>query len=276
MDLLERVASRLRHAPLFGRARFWNTARPLYDRFLSTVYSRKGLARDINGTDRISVLPRCRGVKEVYEPEVWVSFMSRVRPGDRVVDVGAYVGLYAIAAGKRLSGTGEVVAFEPDAANYEAIRAHIRLNGLSRQARAVRAAVGAAEGKISFLAEGGSESHVLPTGTRLDPRVAQVECVTLDGFFHNERVDLLKIDVEGHEEAVLKGASRLLTDTARRPRFIYVEVHPYAWPAHGTTSASLLSFLASHGYRVTRIDGTLVSEITAYGEILAFPVESDA
>ncbi|MEM2045746.1 MAG: hypothetical protein QXO20_06155 [Candidatus Bathyarchaeia archaeon] len=54
---------------------------------------RNGLERIINGTDRILILPKFRGVGETYEPEVWSHLMAQARPGDIVADVGAHIGL---------------------------------------------------------------------------------------------------------------------------------------------------------------------------------------
>ena len=96
-----------------------------------------------------------------------------------------------------------------------------------------------------------------------------VQCVTLDDVFKRERLDILKIDVEGYEERVIRGGRRLLGDRARGPRTIFIEVHPYAWSQTDTTSASLLSLLAHLGYRVEDISGQPVTQISGYGEIVA-------
>src|SRR3989338_4179732 len=58
-----------------------------------------------------------------------------------------------------------------------------------------------------------------------------VHMTTLDEEFRNQRIDILKIDVEGLEEKVFQGSIRLLKDPARCPRLMYIEVHPYAWGA---------------------------------------------
>jgi hypothetical protein len=94
----------------------------------------------------------------------------------------------------------------------------------------------------------------------------------LDTVFLNQKLDLLKIDVEGYEESALRGAAELLRDVGRRPRAILVEVHPDAWAAAtGGTSDSLLDFLSSCGYEVSDLSGQPVRRLTAYGEIVAKP-----
>jgi hypothetical protein len=91
----------------------------------------------------------------------------------------------------------------------------------------------------------------------------------LDSVFAGDRIDILKIDVEGFEEGVLKGASELLSDRERGPRIIYIEVHPFAWGEVRTTSETLLTLLTNYGYRIEDLSGTVVSYVERYGEIVA-------
>lgn len=66
---------------------------------------------------------------------------------------------------------------------------------------------------------------------------------------------------------VLIGGRKLLSDSKRGPRHIYVEVHPFAWGSTHTTSQSLLTLLRGYGYEVYFLDGRQVEEISHYGEI---------
>ena len=96
-----------------------------------------------------------------------------------------------------------------------------------------------------------------------------VRCVRLDTVLRDRPVGILKIDVEGYEELVLRGAEQLLTASARSPRAMYIEVHPYAWPGSGTTSDSLLQLLTRCGYVAADLNGEPVTRIERYGEIVA-------
>jgi hypothetical protein len=96
-----------------------------------------------------------------------------------------------------------------------------------------------------------------------------VECVRLDTVFAGVPLDVLKIDVEGYELEVLRGAQLLLSDPLRRPRCIFVELHPYAWGSPEETGNQLFSLLNSSGYRVTRVDGATVADIRHHCEIVA-------
>jgi FkbM family methyltransferase len=142
----------------------------------------------------------------VYEPEVWQSLMSEVRLGDTVVDIGAFIGLYTLALGRRVGKEGKVVAFEPDSNSFLALQEHIALNHLEDRIRPIRAAVGAITETVSFDAAG-ITGHVTTLATSTN---SPVECVTLDSVFLEERLDILKIDVEGYEERVLRGRRKSL------------------------------------------------------------------
>lgn len=99
----------------------WGSVRPVYDLFW-TICFQNGLKRFLNGTDMILVAAECRGVQEVYEPDVWTHMMQRVKSGYRIADVGANIGLYAMALGKRVGDEGALFAFEPDQDSFKILK----------------------------------------------------------------------------------------------------------------------------------------------------------
>lgn len=273
MNLLERIAKNIRHSRILANnKRLWDLTRPIYDQLIGN-FSKKGLSRTINRTDVMRVSPKFRGVPESYEPEVWSLLMGSLRENDTVVDVGAFIGLYAISIAKRLGADGHVIAFEPDAVNHQDLIEHVRMNGVDNKIRVIKAACGSRKERLAFTSQN-IQSH-LSSAAESSGSETWVECVTLDDVFSSDRIDILKIDVEGYEEHVLKGASRILSDTQRKPRIMFIEVHPYAWKELGTTSASLLLLLRSAGYQVSWLDSKPVNEIVSYGEIIAILENSD-
>ncbi|HWJ39617.1 MAG TPA: FkbM family methyltransferase, partial [Candidatus Limnocylindrales bacterium] len=128
------------------------------------------------------------------------------------------------------------------------------------------AAVGQSSGEIRFAAARGLESRI-ETRPEVSDGVITVPMVTLDDALAGRRIDLIKIDVEGFEEQVLRGARNTLTKD--RPKAILVEVHPFAWDLTGTTSASFLGILDEMGFRVEDMHGAAVSSISEYGHIIA-------
>lgn len=265
MQAIERLALRLRHHPLLSWADWlWDGLRPSYNTLITRL-SRRGLRRRINGTDQILLLPRFRQMGEQYEPEVWASVMGALRPGDLVADVGAFIGLYTIAIAQRVGPSGHVVAFEPNPESHALLRSHVELNMLADRVELHQLAVGAEEGMVALAVERVTMAAITQ---HADSSTVSMRCVRLDACWGDRPLDVLKLDVEGHEEQVLRGATGLLS-RRDRPRLIFIEVHPYAWGASGTSSASLLALLAEHGYRVTLLDGSPVGVIDFYGEIVA-------
>jgi FkbM family methyltransferase len=267
MYLIEKICFTIRHVPWLKRAdRFWNYVRPWYERIIAWFY-RNGLPRNINGTDLILLLPKFHGFSEIYEPEEWRHMMARVQVGDIVADVGSFIGLYTIALAKRVGTNGKVVAFEPDPTNFQILKKQVDLNRVTSQVELIQAAVSSQDGNASFATGKGCQSHI---NSLLEKNTSTVQLVSLDTIFANRHLDILKIDVEGYEEKVIQGGIHLLQDTHRSPRFIYLEVHPYAWPAVGTTSESFLHLLWQCDYRVVNFDGTAVERIVAWSHFLAY------
>ncbi|HEY6420366.1 MAG TPA: FkbM family methyltransferase [Candidatus Binataceae bacterium] len=270
MNAFERASIALRHLPGLERAEWlWKRVRPAYDRLLASLASTRGLERVINGTDAFKLSPQSRWfIADDYEPAVWSRVMREVRAGDRVVVVGASIGLYALAFAGRVGAAGHVTAFEPDPQSVSALKANVAVNEWEDRITVISAAVGAESGQVPFVAAQGFESRV---ETRADSRdaVISVPMVALDSIIRDERVDVLMIDVEGFEERVLQGARTILTSAHRRPRAIVIEVHPLAWAAVGTTSASLLGLLGESGFRVENMSGEPVAAIGDYGHVIA-------
>lgn len=151
----------------------------------------------------------------LQEADDFEALMSLVSPGAVVVDVGANFGLYAAHAALYAGQNGAVFAFEPMPAAYALLNANIADAGL--RCTTVCAAVGAENGIASFrVAADSSFSGLKDTGRSVTVGQIDVEVIALDAFAPLARLsaDLIKIDVEGGEQAVLRGARNLL---ARSP-----------------------------------------------------------
>ena len=137
-----------------------------------------------------------------------------------VVDVGGNVGFYAVRQAQ-LARAGRVIVFEPSPAVFRRLRRNLEQNGLAH-ALAVNAAVSGCSGRVYFVESPMSiNCRVVPVKS---DRAIEVQSVTLDDAMtaHGiERIDLLKIDTEGHERDVLWGAQATLGRVAR----IVIELH---------------------------------------------------
>ena len=264
---MEQACKSLRHSKALRRAApLWSFMRPAYNAVLKMA-AKQGLQRNINGTDLIKVVPELRVVPEIYEPQVWALLMQKATPGSRIIDVGAHVGLYAVAFANRVKPDGVVLAAEPDPENIILLNRQVSLNGVQSIVRIVPAALSEGVGTAT-LATRGTESRVTESVSWSNSSTA-VKVTTLDEVTKDSKWDMLLIDVEGFEEKVLRGGRSLLSDPVRRPHTILIEVHPYVWNEMGVSSSSLLEVLHDHGYVVHFIDGSPVTSISIYGHIVA-------
>ena len=137
-----------------------------------------------------------------------------LRAGDLFVDVGANVGSYTVLA-SRLCGARSI-AFEPDPGTCQNLADNIRANNIQSLVSAHESAVGADIGQISFSMDKDTVNHIIEAGDRADS-VRSVAITTLDAALAGLHPALIKIDVEGHEPAVVHGAQEILA--GRRARF---------------------------------------------------------
>jgi len=125
--------------------------------------------------------------------------------GSNFWDVGANVGLYALAFSRAAGPLGKVYAFEPIPMNVAALRRHLALNRIAN-VEVVAAAVGEQPGVLRMApGEFNSEFHVSDDGG------IEVPAITLDGWREEKKAPLpsaVKIDVEGFETEVLRGGER--------------------------------------------------------------------
>jgi FkbM family methyltransferase len=167
-----------------------------------------------------------------------------LRPGDRVVDVGANIGTHSIAYGRLVGASGEVISCEPHPTTFELLARNTRENSASR-VRLMEMAIGATSGTLwmdlpapEALLNFGSLQATAHSQGAARVQVAR-EC--LDNLDLGP-VRLLKMDVEGSEIDVLQGATHLLS--IHRP-IVLAESNTaaYSWP--------VVQSLQSHDYEVS-------------------------
>jgi FkbM family methyltransferase len=163
----------------------------------------------------------------IYEPEFVQSLCQRVRPGDTCIDVGGNIGYYCLLMATLVGTQGRIITFEPVAENLAVLRENISLNNL-KNVELVHSALGAQPGTLSLIRgdEGTISSTPSVSGYAVkDSRsTVEVQVNTLDAFIQasSYRPSLIKIDVEGAEMDVLRGAIKTLR--TMQPT-VLVEVH---------------------------------------------------
>lgn len=179
-------------------------------REVRTIPCRSGLDLSVDVSD-IFAASALHG--SLQEADDFSAVMALVDPGATVIDIGANFGLYALHAALYAGPTGQVFAFEPLPSAHELLARNIADNRLERTCTAVRVAVAEASRVAQFrIASDSSFSGLKDTGRSTTTGMIDVEVIALDDFapLARKQVDLIKIDVEGGEAAVLAGARHLL------------------------------------------------------------------
>ena len=175
-------------------------------------------------------------------PPLFELGFALTRPGDAVLDLGAHIGTFALSAaalGRR------IVAVDASPRNARLLEESAAQNGFE-QLRIVSAAVSDRAGTIEFIEAG-------PYGMIANPRIElpriQVPAIAVDELLADmgwDRVDLIKMDVEGSEVGALRGMSRLLGG-AKAPPILY-ESNGHTLALFGQTPSQLLATVAEFGY----------------------------
>ena len=190
--------------------------------------------------------------KAFYKPD-FLALEALLSPGDTAVDVGANVGTHSIMMGRRVGAGGRVIAFEPVPATAWAMRENLALNRIEN-VQLVEAAVSDSCGSIEMNLFDPRYSAWNSRGAPVIDGIAPVEKVsvraeTLDEMLRTldvERVNFLKIDVEGYEIDVLRGASGLLGSGA--VDHLCFEISQLPLQASGHTAREVFDQLGSFGY----------------------------
>lgn len=186
-----------------------------------------------------------------YEPELRDIIRTVLPSAGVAVDIGANVGWHTLLMARQVGPQGRVIAIEPNPSTGAQLLRNVRLNGF-QQVQIGPYAVGSAERSVDFYGPdaddlGSASSHIVsdPTATTI-----QVDCRTLDGIASEhrlERLDLLKIDVEGFEWPVLQGGEQTIAQF--RPCILFEFDSAYAGRGGGTPRL-FVEFFRQHGYSV--------------------------
>jgi FkbM family methyltransferase len=171
-----------------------------------------------------------------------------VSQGQTVIDVGANMGFMAVILSRLVGEKGRVICFEPSRRIFKKLRETIELNNI-QNAELFNYGCGErrTEGELFKVSESsGNSSLVRPSGSKDSDSGERVELLGLDEALLSSgtRVDFMKIDVEGYESTVLRGAAQILS---RFKPVIYIEL----CAEYSQSSSEAIEILKSNGYVFT-------------------------
>ncbi|MGY1753242.1 FkbM family methyltransferase [Blastococcus sp. SYSU D01042] len=227
----------------------WSEMRPV------VRVHRLGLRLELDLRDNLQAILFYTGT---YEPAFRRHLLRNLRRGDVVADIGAHIGVHALPTARRLRelGGGTVVAFEPAHDSAAKLRAAASVNAL--EITLEQAACSDRPGRPALHAD--PRYSPADAGVRSlhadGPAVGQVRAVRFDDWVAGTpegsrlaRLDVVKLDVEGHEAAALRGMRASLARW--RPRAVYVEIKDDSLGRSPTSDADLRALLADLGYHST-------------------------
>lgn len=265
-----RVLTRLRHGRL-KRVRFiWSFLRPFYRaaiRFMPGLTVSKRIGKygpyKLNRRFAFSNFEAWGG----NHNRGFESCIEAARGMNCVIDIGAHIGLVSLPLSTVIASNGTVYAFEPASANGAYLNEHLSANNIANVEMVVDL-VGDKELESVEFFESDDDSGmntIAETGSRRGYGATQKRQITLDKFCkeNNLKPQLIKIDTEGAEVGILKGATETLR--THQPT-IYLSVHPRHIIELGSTVEELETLLADINYKVTDMDGNVVRplELTEY------------
>ena len=189
-------------------------------------------------------------------------FLGACAPGMTLFDIGSHYGLFALAALHACGGSATVIAADPSASAMRVFDANMRFAEAGGRVSRRLAAITDHDGELPMLEGGAGAWHMMTTPVEPRPDARRLPALTLTTL--SAQTGLIpthvKIDVEGEEDAVLRGGAALLS--AHHP-VVFLELHGAILRRAGRSPGAVLERLVSLGYRTFAIAGASVDASTA-------------
>lgn len=189
-----------------------------------------------------------------WEPFETSLFLDFIKPGDTIIDAGANIGWYSIAALHALGHTGRVLAFEPDETNFRVLSQNVAAHDRRLTVTAERLALSDADGLGTLHLNGTNFGDHRPFCDSDSRSTAPIRTVKLDTYLSYCTLPLptvLKSDTQGHEAHILRGSSGLFT-AGWRP-IMFLEFWPYGLRLAGEDPIHFWQTVEALGYRLFEI-----------------------
>jgi FkbM family methyltransferase len=198
-----------------------------------------------------------------FEDKTLEVFLTHIKEGDTVLDIGANIGMFSLVASRVLKNKGVIHAFEPSQSTYNILNQNITNNNCNN-VKLHRLALSDANGILTLSTPNikyGTDafaylSNSQDTTGNKDDQTESVEVKTLDHFlFENniEKVDLIKIDIEGAELLCFKGAEKLLSGK-HKPIILFECFEDLSKSRFNYTLMDLLKFLDQRDYSIHQFE----------------------
>jgi FkbM family methyltransferase len=190
--------------------------------------------------------------KQDYENFSSETLKKTVKKGWRVVDLGAHVGYFSLLMSRLVGDSGRVYAFEPDPFCVKILERNIRMNGYQNIIVETLAISDKQSKAKLYFSEDDPTDHRLFNPKSEKRSSLTVSQDTLDNYFGENKIDLIKIDVQGLEMKCLKGAKKVISNNSQL--VLLIEFWPNGLVEAGYKPIELLNYLKRLGYKMYWID----------------------
>jgi FkbM family methyltransferase len=195
--------------------------------------------------------------------------MDNINPGDTILDVGGDVGYWSLVAAKHLNNAADIFCFEPTPSQAEIIRGYAKDN--NALFNLYEGAILDHEGEIDFwlCTRGNHDNRAYKPETNWadgqDIQIIKRPCTTLDSYIGKDnwhKVSFIKIDVQGAEPAVLRGAENIIA--SRDKLNMIIELWPDGFKNAGEDVGNFLDWLVARKFRLIQFVDHASSMETGY------------
>jgi FkbM family methyltransferase len=231
----------------------------LYNKWAKKIFFPRGVAGKINGETIRIPLGFHRYYPSVYEEEKTWFIKKHCRPGSTAIDIGAHIGIFSFFLAKQVGKKGRVYSFEPSPFTFGVLQQTVKYNGLQDIIEPRMQVVSNSHGNIPFFLSNSSDisnansinMKNIPDG---NAKRIMIPAIMLDDFLNDaafSHLSFVKIDAEGAEFEILKGATALIKKY--RP-YMTLEIHPNTFEDPVKTQGEMFDLISSLDYKMQRND----------------------
>lgn len=181
---------------------------------------------------------------------------NTIKEGMNIVDAGAHIGAYSILSAEKVGNSGKIIAVEPEAENYKLLMENINLNNF-KNVIPINIALSDHNGSEKLYFSQRSTSHSLLVKDNETSSFSQVQVKTLDRLLEElnlKKIDIIKIDTEGAEMPILRGAEKTLKNNPNAK----IIVASYHYPGE---TEEVQNFLQERGFKTKILYSDIITTI---------------
>jgi len=216
------------------------------------------LDRDMLLDLRVGGISRALALYGTREEDMLKIIRERIKPGMNILDLGGNIGYYTLEFSRLLGNDGLLLAVEPDPRNFTVLQKNVEALGRSN-VLLKRLAVSDAKGVAQMAVTEKSNLNTLVLSTATAPQgLIDVDTETISSIARNylgNKLDFVRMDIEGFEYEALMGLLEYLDSGAGRPSILF-EVHPAAYGGKRDMRGLLDRLTAQYGYKIETVVST--------------------